>query len=88
MPLARPPKGYSSMDEYLLKNPPPPPSTADKIIVGSEYVIPVLVVIAMITIPFTFIFIGFGIDGIVITVVGIVLLFGLFYLVGNIATKR
>ena len=88
MALAHPPKGYSSVREYFLKNPPPPPTTAEKIISGADRVLATLVILGMASLPFTIRFWVYGFEGIAIMLVGIALLVFLFYIVGHISLKR
>ena len=75
MALAHPPKGYSSVREYFLKNnPPPPPTTAEKIISGADRVLATLVILGMASLSFTISFWVYGFEGIAIMLVGIALL--------------
>ena len=87
MAVAPPPKGYSSMDEYLLKNPPPPPTAGEKFIKGLVIVLSFLF-LAVGAGTWLWIIFSIGITTGVIVLGSIALIIISSYIVGNFIFKQ
>lgn len=87
MAVAPPPKGYSSIDEYILKNPPPPPTAGEKFIKGLVIVLSFLF-LAVGAGTWLWIIFSIGITTGFIVLGSIALIIISSYIIGNIVTKQ
>ena len=87
MALARPPKGYSSVREYFLKNPPPPPTHGEKFIRGLSIVLSLLF-LTLGAGTWLWIIFSIGITTGVIVLGSIALIIISSYIVGNFIFKQ